>query len=116
MKWTYLVEITEVVQEEESWLPFAINLFRRSSSAVGRFFIVLFLWWLMIPEAIVLGIIYVLGFGILLALACVPILNICMLKDAREDDDTLTTIVSIIGILIDIGIIIWLIVSATANH
>ena len=37
-----VVDLGEVVLDEENKFPWAINWFRRSDSAVGKFFIVLF--------------------------------------------------------------------------
>ena len=111
MRAFFVVDLGEVVFEEENKFPFAINLFRRSDSAVGKFFIVLFLWWLMIPEALIVAALFVLGLAIGCVMCCVPILNICMLKDAIDDGEVLGIIGSVIGIILNIVVIIGLLVS-----
>ena len=106
-----VVDLGEVVLDEENKFPWAINWFRRSDSAVGKFFIVLFLGWLMIIEAILLGILFAITFVFGCILCCVPILNICILVDAIRDGDVLSIIGSILGLILDIVVIIVLLVS-----
>ena len=95
-----VVDLGEVVLDEENKFPWAINWFRRSDSAVGKFFIVLFLGWLMIIEAILLGILFAITFVFGCILCCVPILNICILVDAIRDGDVLSIIGSILGLIL----------------
>lgn len=114
MRYIAVIDIyEEVVDDSREWCipPVALRCLARRESAVGVFFCILFLWWLMIPELMFMAILYVIGFIIYIALCLVPILNICILIDSWRDESNFGVVLSIIGIIIDIIVAIILFIS-----
>ena len=102
-----IVGINEyTIEDEDNTFPFAINLFRRCDSYTGKFFCLLFLGWLMLPELCLLGLVYIFAFLFAFVISCIPILNIFLLFDSLSEDDTLSVVMCFIGILIDVVVIV----------
>ncbi len=95
-------EIWERATDEDCAFPVFLHWFMRAESAVGKFFIFIFFWWGMLLELSILIPIILLALAIGFVAFFVPILNICMLIDAHNNDDTSGVVLGIIGIIADV--------------
>ena len=95
-------EVWERVADEDCTFPIFLHWFMKTESAVGKFFIILFFGWAMLLELSCIIPIVLIAIAIGFVLFFVPILNICILIDCKNNDDTSGVVLSVIGMIADV--------------